>query len=74
MPKIKWVSKLFILAIFGFGVLDAAMPKPIPGCNMKKGATTVTIPINIAGKITGCFVHSMPHSKINKAANVIPIK
>ena len=57
----------------GLGVLDDAMPAPSAGCNTSKGATTVTAPINKAGKSVGPRAHDNPKLPSNRAAKVIPI-
>src|SRR5882724_1066119 len=39
MPKTAWATRLNNRAALGFGVLEAAIPAPIPGCIMKNGPT-----------------------------------
>ena len=61
-PKIACVARLRSRATFGFGVFDAAKPKPMPGCMTKNGAATVTTPNASAGPGDGWRAHSTPVS------------
>ena len=68
-----WVTRLFALLKSGLGVFQDAIPAPMPGCRMNRGATTVTTPINSAGGSVGERPHSGPFTQSSSAAKVIPI-
>ena len=58
-------------AAVGFGVFAAAMPAPMPGCMMKKGATIVETPSNTAPARVGASVHALPKTaRLNAARDL----
>ncbi len=65
-PYIKCACKLRIRAKLGFGVFDAATPKPNAGCIKNQGAKVVPNPIIMAGRKVGLVNHSTPQIKSNK--------
>lgn len=65
---------LFKVLKTGFGVLEEAIPAPKAGCKINNGATTVVIPMIMAGANDGERAQSNPYTETNTAAKVIPME
>ena len=63
-----------MLLKIGVAVFEDAIPAPIAGCKMSKGAKTVTIPMNSAGNRDGERAHFKPKVESKRAAKAIPIE
>ncbi|KAG0771472.1 hypothetical protein G6F22_016445 [Rhizopus arrhizus] len=72
-PNTACAIRLRRRAVFGCGVLLAAIPAPRPGCRMKKGAATLRTPNSRAGASVGCCVQVTPTTPSSIAAKTIPM-
>ena len=68
MPNTVWAMTLRRRDAFGFGVFEAAIPAPMPGCITKNGAISVKSARIKAGASVGWRAQSSPHIARSKAA------